>query len=147
MIKANVGLKLGLGFGLALAILATIGTVAYRSTVLLTETAKSVAHTHQVLQKLESVLSVIKDGETGQRGYLLTGEDKYLDPYNRAHKLIDDELKDLRGLTKDNANQQRRLDFLEPLANGKESKFAELQETIDARKDPARGLDAGFERP
>src|SRR5690348_4986459 len=104
--KINVGTKLGLGFGLALAILVTIGAVAYRSLHQLTATAGMVSHTHQVLGMLESVLSSMKDAETGQRGYLLVGEDKYLEPYLAARKLIDQQLKDLRNLTKDNNNQQ-----------------------------------------
>ena len=85
MIKSNVGMKLGLGFGLALAILVMIGAVAYRSTEKLTETAHVGAITPiRCWEMLESVLSTIKDAETGQRGYLLTGEDKYLEPYLAA---------------------------------------------------------------
>jgi methyl-accepting chemotaxis protein len=135
MIKLNVGMKLGLGFGLALAILVTIGTVAYRSTNKLTETAEWVAHTHQVLVTLESALSIMKDAETGQRGYIITGEDSYLEPYNGSRTMVDQEIKALRELTKDNPNQQRRLDILEPLITGKEGRFAALQERIDMRKE------------
>ena len=62
-------MKIGTGFGLALAILAVIGIIAYRSIVKLTDTADWVDHTHQVLEGLEGVLSTMKDAETGQRGY------------------------------------------------------------------------------
>ena len=40
-----------------------------------------VAHTHEVLDALEQLISTLKDAETGQRGYLITGEPRYLDPY------------------------------------------------------------------
>ena len=43
-----------------------------------------VSHTHEVLSQLEQVMSTLKDAETGQRGYLLTGERPYLEPYEQA---------------------------------------------------------------
>ena len=43
-------------------------------------------HTHQVLEKIESLLSEMKDAETGQRGYLLTGKDRYLAPYTQPSR-------------------------------------------------------------
>jgi methyl-accepting chemotaxis protein len=138
--KWTVGTKIGAGFGLALAILVAIGAVSYRSTTKLTDTSELVTHTHQVLEKLEEVLSGIKDAETGQRGYLITGEERYLEPFRSAQAAINQNLTALRDLTRDNANQQRRLDLLEPLINGRDGKFAELQGTIDARRDKARGF-------
>ena len=143
--KWNVGMKIAAGFALALAILVAIGAVSYQSTAKLTETATWVAHTYQVLEKLEGVLSGMKDAETGQRGYILTGEERYLEPYRDAQVSVDQKIKSLRELTKDNVNQQRRLDILEPLIDGKEGKFAELQETIDLRKDKTKGFDAALQ--
>jgi len=144
MTKLNVGTKLGMGFGLALVILVIIGVVAYQSIQKLTVTAGLVTRTHEVLATLESVLSTIKDAETGQRGYLLVGEDRYLEPYVASQKAIDQELKDLREMTKDNPTQLRRTETLETLVRGKEGKYAELDETIAVRKDPAQGLDAAL---
>jgi methyl-accepting chemotaxis protein len=141
----NVGMKIGAGFALALAILVAIGTVTYRSTATLTETAEWVAHTYRVLDELEGVLSGMKDAETGQRGYILTGDEKYLEPYSGAQVSVKQGVKSLRDLTKDNVNQQRRLDILEPLIDGTEGKFAELQETIDLRKDKTKGFDAALQ--
>jgi methyl-accepting chemotaxis protein len=143
--KWNVGMKIGTGFGLALAILVAIGTVSYLSIAKLNDTAEWVTHTYQVLEKLEALLSGLKDAETGQRGYIITGEERYLEPFRAAKETINQKVKALRDLTKDNVNQQRRLDILEPLIDGKEGKFAELQETIDARKDKARGFDAALQ--
>jgi methyl-accepting chemotaxis protein len=142
MIKWNVGMKIGTGFGLALAILVAIGTVSYRSTEKLTETAEWVTHTHQVLEALESVFSTMKDAETGQRGYVLTGEESYLEPYTAANASINQKIGTLRDLTKDNPDQQRQIDLLEPLV---ERKLSELQETIDARRDKSKGFDAALQ--
>ncbi|MEJ1972566.1 MAG: CHASE3 domain-containing protein [Lacunisphaera sp.] len=136
-------MKIGTGFALALAILVIIGTVAYRSIGKLTETAGWVAHTQQVLVVLEDVLSSMKDAETGQRGYVITGDEKYLAPFQAAQSEIGGEIKSLRDLTKDNPNQQRRLDRLEPLISGRDGKFFELQESIEARRD--KGFDAALQ--
>lgn len=135
--KWSVGTKIGSGFALALAIMTLIGAVSYRSTTEFIQSADSVAHTDLVLRKLELVLSRLKDAETGQRGYLLTGEERYLEPYNGASSAVASLLAEIGRLTADNVNQQRRLASLEPLIS---SKFSELKETIDLRKN--KGLEA-----
>src|ERR1019366_6835793 len=98
-----------------------------------------VDHTHQVLENLDQLLSTLKDAETGQRGYIITGEDSYLDPYNAAIAQSDQILNKVKELTSDNLKQQSKIDALEPLIK---DKFAELKETIDLRKDPAKGFEA-----
>lgn len=145
IMKWNVGTKIGIGFGLALAILVAIGTVSYRSIVNLTETAEWVTHTHKVIENLEGMLSSLKDAETGQRGFIITGEEKYLEPYHGAQPAVEALMKQLRELTQDNPNQQRRLETIDALTNGKDGRFARLQQLIDLRKQPANGLEAAVE--
>ncbi len=137
--KWNIGTKIGGGFVLALAALFIIGIVSYRSTTGLIDSASQVTHTHKVLEHLEQLVSLLKDAETGQRGYIVTGEDRYLEPYTAALPQIDTMLKETRELTGDNLNQQHRLDLLEPLVA---AKLAELKQTIDLRKDPQQGFEA-----
>jgi methyl-accepting chemotaxis protein len=137
--KWTIGTKIGGGFAMALAALLIIGVVSYRSTTGLIDTAAMVDHTHLVLENLEKLLSTMKDAETGQRGFLVTGEERYLEPYTAAIGQADQILKTVRELTQDNPNQQRRLDALEPLIAGK---FTELKETIDLRRDPVKGFEA-----
>jgi CHASE3 domain sensor protein len=108
--KWTIGTKIGGGFALALAALVVIGWVSYRSTASLIETSTWVEHTHLVLENLDELLSTMKDAETGQRGFLITGEERYLEPYNTALGQSDQILKAVRDLTKDNPNQQSRLD-------------------------------------
>jgi len=84
----------------------------------------------EVLARIESLLSELKDAETGQRGYLLTGQDSYLAPYNAAVQAIPGQLEDLHKLTLD-PGQQVRLVSLQPLIA---AKLAELKETIDLRR-------------
>jgi methyl-accepting chemotaxis protein len=132
----SIGKKIGSGFALALLVLTIVSAVSYDSTIKLIDSAEWVRHTHEVLNTLDDVLSAFKDAETGQRGYIITGEARYLEPYQGAHDAVDQKLKHLRDLTSDNPNQQQRLTALEPLAS---SKFVELQETIDLRKQKGFG--------
>ena len=120
----SIGKKIGSGFGVALVMLATVGAVSYDSTTKLIESAGWVQHTHEVLNGLDEVLSGMKDAETGQRGYVITGEGRYLEPYQGARDVVDQKLKYLRELIADNPIQQQRLTAMEPLIA---SKFAELQ--------------------
>src|SRR5258707_9361644 len=94
--KWTIGTKIGGGFALALAALLIIGVVSYRSTTGLIETAGLVDHTHLVLENLEQLLSTMKDAETGQRGFVITGEERYLDPYNTALGQSDQIVKAIR---------------------------------------------------
>ncbi len=127
----SVGTKIGGGFALALAILVVIGVMAYRSTTELIDAAQMKTHTYEVLKDLDGLLSTMENAETGQRGYIITGEKNYLQPYNAAISVIDPEIQRIRELTSDNASQQRRLDTLAPLIK---SKIDELKLTIELRE-------------
>jgi methyl-accepting chemotaxis protein len=137
--KWSVGTKIGAGYCLGLAILVVIGITSYQSTSKFIDNSESTIHTYKVLTILENVLSLLKDAETGQRGFIITGKDSYLDPYQNVSLKIHGEIEELKKLTSDNLNQQRRLDKLDPLIK---NKLAELQETIELRRgqgfEPAR---------
>jgi methyl-accepting chemotaxis protein len=135
--KWSVGTKIGTGYVVALLIMLAIGAVSYRSTTGLIDNANWVTHTYQVLGHLDSVLSLMKDVEAGARGYVITGEDRYLEPYENAVKQVDPEVKEIRRLTADNPAQQRRLDRLEPHIT---TKIAFMKEVVDLRR--SKGLEA-----
>jgi PAS domain S-box-containing protein len=118
------------GFGIATAILVSVGWQSYRNTARFSEAAQWREHTYEVLNSLDNAVGRLSDAETGQRGYLLTGEEAYLEPYRAAIKNIDQTIGDLKNLTSDNPNQQKHIQILEPLV---EKKLAELQMTIDLR--------------
>src|SRR5437764_2848605 len=105
----TIGKRIALGFGLALAILVLIGFFAFRSTLGLVESNRWVVHTHQVLETLENLLSLLKDHETGERGYLLTSQRSFLEPYRTALKNIEPTMKKLDELIADNPKQKRAL--------------------------------------
>ncbi len=130
--KWKMGNRLVLaGFCIATAILVFVGWQSYRNTERFTEASEWRKHTYEVLRNLDDALAQLVDTETGQRGYLLTGDEAYLEPYRAGIKYVDQTIGDLKNLTSDNPNQQRRIQNLEPVV---EKKLAELQRTIDLRK-------------
>jgi CHASE3 domain sensor protein len=125
------GRKIAAGFSISLVLLMAIGTVAYASISKLTRTSQWVTHTHEVLEHIAGVLSSLKDAETGQRGFVITGDEAFLEPYHTGSGELPNVLKGLRKLTEDNPHQQQRLDALEPLVA---AKLAELKQTVDLRR-------------
>src|ERR1700748_2105260 len=78
--------NLRLGYGFSIVILLVIGLISWLTLNSLLSSNRAVAHSGEVMQKLEQLLSTMKDAETGQRGYLLSGQENYLDPYKGAEQ-------------------------------------------------------------
>jgi CheY-like chemotaxis protein/signal transduction histidine kinase/CHASE3 domain sensor protein len=119
------------GFLLAVAAVAIIALLSYQSLQATTASAANLTQTIEVLGRLESLLSTLIDAETGQRGFLLTGEESYLAPYTDAKDALPEEIKSMRALLVNRPEQRRRLDALESLAN---LKMAELDSTVTQRR-------------
>ena len=85
-------------------------------------------HSAEVRQAEARLFQLVQRAETGQRGYLLTGDPTYLDPFTDARRGLPAAEAELRTLTGDNAAQQARLDQLRPIID---AKVAELARTID----------------
>ncbi len=115
------------GFALLLAVLVVNAAITKRQLDRQVATGIWVVHTHQVQLKLNEALALLTDAETGQRGYLYTGQEQYLAPYDRAVRLVDLQIDDLSGLTADNPRQQAAIAQLRPLAR---AKLEELASTI-----------------
>jgi PAS domain S-box-containing protein len=93
----------------ALLMLAGAGYGSFQS---LLEKDHWVDHTRQVIYHAEKAISLLKDAETGQRGYFITGDSTYLAPYRSAQDSISRQVKHLQRLTADNPAQQVRIDTL-----------------------------------
>jgi PAS domain S-box-containing protein len=119
------------GFAAAAVILVFVGWESHRGTIRVEEAADARKYSYEAQLALDEVLARLVDAETGQRGYLLTGDEAYLEPYREAIKNLDQVMGQLKVLTAANPNQQEHLQALEPLI---ENKLAELQMTIDLRK-------------
>ncbi|HEX8699921.1 MAG TPA: CHASE3 domain-containing protein [Myxococcaceae bacterium] len=109
---------------IALGVIATLSLLSLRQ---LSESYRHLSHTLDVLASEERLLSLLKDAETGQRGYLLVQGPRYLEPYHAAIREIGPELDRLRRLTADNASQQERLGRIQALIG---QKLQELADTI-----------------
>ena len=116
-----------LDFGIALAVLAVIAVVSYRSIDGFQQHANLVEQTRHVLLGIEEALSLLKDAETSQRGYILTSQERYLEPLEAARKKIPEELNTLRALTRDNPRQRFHLEHLRTLVT---QKLTEIDEVI-----------------
>src|SRR5713226_8388650 len=131
-VDMRIGTRILAGYGLALLVVGGIGIIAYRGVTELVDSADWVLHTHKVKEALIELRSSLKDAETGQRGFLLTGEERYLEPYRRALVEIPETLNTLANATANRRpDQARRIDALKPLVR---NKLDELQQTTELRK-------------
>lgn len=138
--KWNVGTKIAAGFGLALAVFVIVGTASYRSTTQLIEASDLRKHTYEVLSRLAEIELLAGDLQNGVRGYVITEEERYLEPYQAALGRTDKLIQEIRKLTAENSHQQQRLDALEPLVK---SRLDFVRETIDAVR--TKGSETGVQ--
>src|ERR1700744_1962872 len=139
--KRSLGLDPVVALSLAGAVVFFLisGAVAYFNLQALRENNAKIVHSHDVISALDELLSSTQDAETGQRGFLLTNNEKYLEPYNSALLAIPPKLDEIARLTSDNPAQKPKLAALRLHVGGK---LAELNETIDLRH--TQGLDAAL---
>jgi signal transduction histidine kinase len=124
----------------ALLILICIGTLSYWSQVSNEADRQWVTHTLLVVEKLQAVRIDITQAETGQRGYILTGKNRYLELYEAGVEEVRRDMKELPDLTADNPRERDAITRLDPLIA---SRLAELAKGIEVRK--RSGLLAGAE--
>jgi PAS domain S-box-containing protein len=119
----------------------TLGVVAYtcRAALGYDRLNDQVQRNLEVKEELSAVLRLVVDVETGQRGYLITDDPVYLEPYQEAISQIDARLARLDGFTKTSAPQQQRMHELRRL---EKEELALLQQTIQLDKE-GRDLEAG----
>ncbi len=126
--KNNVNRNFRFGFFVSLILLLAGSLASYYTINKLIDSSGLVDHTHQVLIASEDVISNIKDGETGQRGYLLTRQTDFLEPYVGAYDRTMQALNKVKELTRDNPQQQNNCDTLDKLIR---SRFAILDQSIE----------------
>ena len=122
-----------LAFSLAAGLVLAIVVIAIGARNL-AEQYQTVRQTAQILGELDGVLSAVIDAETGQRGFLMTGDERYLAPSLTAFDTAVGHLGALRSLTGGNARQRRHVDALEPLVR---DKLGELRDTVQLGRDVA----------
>jgi hypothetical protein len=129
--------KVAVAFTLAILIIGGVGVYSYLGIQGQESTNRSVVHTHEVLENLEHLVKVLVDAETGERGFILTGEESYLEPFNASLEKIPKDLDTITALTADNPAQQQDIAQLKKRSR---DMLDLLQETIALRR--SGGLDA-----
>ncbi|MBD1834462.1 diguanylate cyclase [Cyanobacteria bacterium FACHB-472] len=123
--------KISSGFAIALLILSLVGGLGYWSTMQLIAATRWVDHTHIVIENIESLLGHLASAEAGQRGYIITGNEQYLQPYYLATAAINDTANHIQKLTVDNSSQQQRLQVLQPALK---QRVELLEAALEARR-------------
>lgn len=118
---------LAVGVLLPIVLIGIPALLAFRTERDLKRSFEMVTHTLAVERAVQSLVSTLVDAETGQRGFLLTRREVYLEPYEAARARVAQQVADLRLLTADNPSQQQRLDELQPLIR---DRLALLAETV-----------------
>jgi PAS domain S-box-containing protein len=126
---------------LSIGLVLTLGVVAYtcRAALGYDRLNDQVQRTHEVKEELSAVLRLTIDAETGQRGYLITDDPIYLQPYQVATSQIESRLARLTSLTKNSAVQQQRMHELQGL---EQKELALLQSMIQLDQE-GKDLEAG----
>jgi CHASE3 domain sensor protein len=116
------------------------GYITYRYNLVLNQTRDLVHHSLDVTTAIGDLMIDLQDLETGQRGYLITGDQSYLSPFQEARDQFDDDLNALENLVGDNAEQMASADTIVSLVR---EKLDEMDQTIQVRRD--EGFDAARE--
>jgi PAS domain S-box-containing protein len=134
-VSPHRGMKQGLlvfaGVGVSLALMGGVTWLFHRDIAAMLDADRQTVRSYVVIDELDLLLSSLMDAETGQRGYLITGEESYLEPYKAALGAVEQRLASLRVLAQNRPSQLERLNRIESLAA---DKLAELKETIGIRQ-------------
>ncbi|MES2072273.1 MAG: CHASE3 domain-containing protein [Pseudomonadota bacterium] len=139
--KLTLPTKIDISFALGLMALALVGVMAWTSNVQQTADAIQVSRSRDVIAALEALRYAVADGETGVRGYVITGDLGYLGPYQRDLNEVDNGYDHLRILTAEHAPQLQQLKALKSLLD---ERRAGLGKILQLRRE--QGLDAVRER-
>jgi PAS domain S-box-containing protein len=129
--RSTVGVLTALGFGFAILAGAVVGLGSYRSILRLERDIAARYQTHLTLMSLGRLLTHLVDAETGQRGFIITGDSSYLEPYQAALGAIDDDTTSLRRAARTDTALGAALARLAPLIG---ARFAIFDTTIRMRR-------------
>jgi len=139
MFDVTIQRRLFLGFALGPLALLFVGWIAYTTIENLVDLREQATHSFTLLDGLGNVMTDAVDAETGQRGYLLTGDEAYLAPYTAGRDALKSDLRKVLALSAGNAQREQDLQRLQSLLQSKQD---ELAATVDARR--TKGLDAAM---
>lgn len=133
--------RLAGGFVGAFALLALNAFVSFATLDNLVESNQLVSNAEHSIRLLGELRGALIDAETGQRGFLISGDDRYLEPYSNARPVITAKLSELTRLTSGDTERSARLASLEPLVA---KRLDQLNEGILARRQGGAAANAAF---
>ncbi|MEX0643543.1 MAG: CHASE3 domain-containing protein [Pirellulales bacterium] len=122
---------------LAMGLLIAVGIFSFWNTSALIQTNSSRQPLRMLLYELQGTLSLVADAETGSRGYVLIGEEAYLEPYQAAVKAADQQIDRLEKQMNALPGQRSNFDALQRLVA---MKFAVMKNTVQLRQ--SEGIEA-----
>ncbi|QRF54024.1 HAMP domain-containing protein [Rhizobium rosettiformans] len=122
-------------FGLVIAISVIVNIMSWSSLAYQQTSNGWTVHTYEVLDRVDAIVAAMVDRETGVRGYLLSGDEGFLEPYKAGSKNYQEAFDKAVQLTSDNATQQKRFAELDVLVKGWVTEVAEKEIALMA--DPA----------
>ena len=125
--------KLMAAFAAVVVVIFASSAIVYDRLLVIEGAKNRRVHTTNVLETLHEAMDAMVDQETGVRGYLITGDERFLEPYHRGGNAYTAAIQKIRDLTSDNPAQQRRLDELDELANEWRSRIAEREVALMAK--------------
>jgi C4-dicarboxylate-specific signal transduction histidine kinase len=136
--------KLMAAFAAVVVVIFASSAIIYDRLLLIEWAKNRRIHTTNVLETLQNAMDAMVDQETGVRGYLITGDEKFLEPYHRGGNAYTAAIQKIKELTSDNPAQQSRLDELNELAKKWRSGIAEREIALMAKpetREDARALE------
>ena len=130
--KAQLATRLLVGFAAALLGLGLNAYIAHNAVRNLIGTEAWVTHTYEVLREIETDVSLAKDVETGTRGYVITNDRVFLEPYQKARLKVQNKLEPLYSMVRDNPPQQKRVLELAKLVDKKLEESKTIVQMVDA---------------
>ena len=127
----NIRQILPVGVGIIIGTVGISNIISHVSINTLEESSEMVAHTYQVKGLFATLEKTLVNAETGQRGFIYSGKETYLQPYNQALEIIDSQFEEIRSAISDNKTSLIRLNQVEELT---EAKLEELQKTIEFKR-------------
>lgn len=139
--KFNSSNYLRVIFIIAIFILLFLSSIAYKHNRGLNESSKLLMHTYEINIQLERLMSAIKDAETGQRGYMITRNSRFLTPYLFSRDKVNTSFITLKKLTADNPKQKQNLKKLFKLIIQRYVSFENCLKYSDPKTYDKRKLD------
>jgi methyl-accepting chemotaxis protein len=141
----TISRKLIVAFSAVIAILAVSSSIVYQKLAFIQQSTGWTTHTYLVLETLDAAIAAMVDQETGLRGYLVSGDETFLEPYRKGGDTYAIAIRKVKELTSDNPVQQARLDGMNQFAQSWRGEVATKEIALMAKpetREQARAMEA-----